>query len=101
MRRRVVSKSAQAQLDIEEAALYIAEGNPLAADRFVDALTKTFARLAQHPMLGRARPEIGPNLRSLPHRQYVIFYRPTPGGVEIFRVLHGARDIPPLFDEEP
>jgi toxin ParE1/3/4 len=25
--------------------------------------------------------------------RYVIFYLPIPGGVQIVRVLHGARDI--------
>jgi toxin ParE1/3/4 len=29
---------------------------------------------------------------------YVIFYRPMEIGVEIARVLHGARDFPPLFE---
>lgn len=99
MRRGVVTKSPQAQLDIIDAALFIAEGNPVAADRFVDSLNKTFGQLAQHPRLGRARPEFGPDLRSLPHRQYVIFYRPTERGVHIARVLHGSRDIPPLFED--
>lgn len=26
-------------------------------------------------------------------RNYLIFYRPTPQGIEVLRVLHGARDI--------
>ena len=99
MRRGVVSKSPQAQLDILDAALFIAEGDPLASDRFVDSLSKTFDRLATHPLLGQARPEFGPDLRSLAHLQHVIFYRPTRRGVHIVRVLHGARDIPPLFED--
>jgi len=37
-------------------------------------------------------------LRSFPVGSYVIFYRPMENGVEIVRVLHGARDLPPLFD---
>lgn len=90
MSRRVVSKTPQARLDLIEAGLYIAEGNPDAADRFHDALDKTFHRLLHHPQLGRARPELGRELRSFPHRNYVIFYRPTPSGVLITRVLHGA-----------
>jgi toxin ParE1/3/4 len=100
MSRRVVSKTPQARLDLIEAGLYIAEGNPEAADRFHDALNKTLQRLLQHPQLGRARPELGRELRSFPHRQYVIYYRPTDRGVEVVRVLHGARDIPPLFEED-
>jgi toxin ParE1/3/4 len=40
-------------------------------------------------------------LRSFPVGRYVIFYMPTPKGVEIVRVLHGARDADSaLHDEE-
>jgi hypothetical protein len=30
-------------------------------------------------------------------RNYLVLYRPLPDGVEILRVIHGARDIPALF----
>lgn len=30
---------------------------------------------------------------------YLIFYRPLDDGVEILRVLHGARDIQRIFEE--
>lgn len=39
------------------------------------------------------------NLRSHPHGNYVIFYRPIGDGIEIVRVLHGARDIDAAFTE--
>jgi toxin ParE1/3/4 len=52
-------------------------------------------------MMGRARPELAPHLRSLPFRRYVIFYVPLGEGVDIVRVLHSARDIEALFDDEP
>ena len=100
MSRRVVSTTPQARLDLIEAGLFIAEGNPEAADRFLDAIHKTFQRLLKHPRLGRARPKLADDLRSFPHRQYVIFYRITEHGIELVRMLHGARDIPPLFEEE-
>ena len=29
--------------------------------------------------------------------EYVIFYRPVKDGILIARVLHGYRDLPPLF----
>jgi plasmid stabilization system protein ParE len=41
-----------------------------------------------------ARPDIAPNLRYLPVRRYLILYRETAGGIEIVRVVHGARDVP-------
>jgi len=30
-------------------------------------------------------------------RNHLVFYRPTDEGVDIVRVLHGARDIEALF----
>jgi toxin ParE1/3/4 len=50
------------------------------------------------PQLGRRREELSPRLRSFPVGRYVIFYRPLENGIEIARVLHGARDFPPLFE---
>jgi toxin ParE1/3/4 len=38
-------------------------------------------------------------LRSFPVGRYVIFYLAIPGGVQIVRVLHGARDIEVAFTE--
>ena len=32
--------------------------------------------------------------------RYLIFYRATDSGVEILRVLHGARDLSAILDEE-
>ena len=31
---------------------------------------------------------------------YLIFYRPRENGIELIRVLHGARDLATLFAEE-
>ena len=50
------------------------------------------------PYVGRHREELSPRLRSLPVGNYVIFYRPMEDGIEVARVLHGARDLPPLFE---
>jgi toxin ParE1/3/4 len=87
----------EARQDLDEIWLYIAEDNPPAADDLLDALYERFVLLAQQPFLGRARPELAPNLRSFPVGNYVIFYRPIDDGVEIARVLRGSRDIDALF----
>ncbi len=41
--------------------------------------------------------ELLPGLLSFPFGRYMIFYLSIPGGIEIVRVLHGARDIERLF----
>ena len=33
-------------------------------------------------------------------RQFILFYRANDAGIEIIRVLHGARDIESIFREE-
>jgi toxin ParE1/3/4 len=55
--------------------------------------------LAGAPAIGRARLEIGAGIRSFVVNHYVLFYRPLTGtvGIELVRVLHGARDIDAVF----
>jgi len=87
----------QADDDLFEIAAYIARDNPAPAERLIDALESKFKLLATSPKLGRLRTELAPGLRSLPFRNYVIFYQPLEDGIEVVRVLHGKRDLKPLF----
>jgi toxin ParE1/3/4 len=87
-----------ASADLEEIWLFIAQDDPDAADRFLQNLVSRFPTLASMPLMGRLREELAVRLRSFPVGNYVIFYRSTTGGIEIVRVLHGARDLPPLFE---
>ena len=57
------------------------------------------------PRLGRVvkRVKTSERLRtwlSPAFRNYLIFYRELPDGVEIVRVLHGARDIQRILENE-
>lgn len=47
-------------------------------------------------MIGRARPELRPDLRSLPFGAYLILYRVIDDGAEIVRVVHAARNLDDL-----
>jgi toxin ParE1/3/4 len=87
-----------ARSDLDEIWSYIAQDNMDAADRFIRAIVSRFPRLAAMPHLGREREELAARLRSFPVGNYVIFYRPMENAVEMVRVLHGARDFPPLFE---
>jgi toxin ParE1/3/4 len=87
-----------ARSDLDEIWLYIAQDNLDAADKFIHAIVSRFPKLAAMPLIGRQREELSPRLRSFPVACYVIFYRPMKSGIEIVRVLHGARDFPPLFE---
>lgn len=46
--------------------------------------------------LGPARPDLAPDLRYFVVRKYLILYRQIADGVEIVRVVHGARHLPDL-----
>ena len=71
-----------------------------AADRWVDQIDEKLLLLASQPMMGRAREELESGLRSFPFGRYVVFYMPIDGGIDIVRVLHGARDIDAAFGDE-
>ncbi len=76
---------------------FIAEDSDDQADAFIDLIDQKFQLLAQQSGLGRRREELAEGLRSFPVGRYVISYLPVPGGVQIVRVLHGARDIEAAF----
>ena len=87
-----------AQSDLDDIWFYIAGDNINAADKWIRTILSRFSKLVELPDLGRPREELAPHLRSLPVGRYVIFYRRMNHGIEIVRVLHGARDLPPLFE---
>lgn len=87
----------QADQDLLEIAFYIALDSVEVADRFIDRIHDRLELLAQSPGMGRPRDELAPSLRSFTVGNYVIFYRLSRDGIEVIRVLHGARDIDSIF----
>ncbi|MHC6157744.1 type II toxin-antitoxin system RelE/ParE family toxin [Bradyrhizobium elkanii] len=61
----------------------------------LDRIGNDFQMLAENPPAGRQRPELGMKIGSFTVGNYVLFYEAFQNGVEIVRVLHGARDITP------
>mgnify|MGYP001258239030 FL=1 len=96
----VIVKRPLAKIDLADIWDYIAEDNESRADAFIDAIDQKFHVLAERPAMGRPRDELAEGIRSFPIGQYIIFYQPVPGGVEIVRVLHGARDIDAIFNPD-
>ena len=83
----------QAKEDLLEIWAYIAADNPAAADNLLRRIDKKSRTLADYPYMGRERSDIDPGLYSFPVGNYLIFYEHTDNGIEIVRVLHGARDV--------
>lgn len=83
-----------AQIDLLEAWLYIAQENPAAADRVLDAIDSEACILATRPLMGRQRPELGRGVRSWPtSTPYILFYLIKGDDINVLRVLHRARDL--------
>lgn len=82
-----------ARADLLDIWNYVADDSPAKADRLLDSINKHCQTLARFPKMGRARNELGASLRSFPVGTYVIFYREVSKGIEVVRILHGARDI--------
>jgi len=82
-----------AEADAVEIWTYVAQDNPDAADRLLDQFDDLFRLLVSQPLLGKSIEKLAPKLRFVPIGNYLIFYRPTRDGIEIVRILHGARDI--------
>jgi toxin ParE1/3/4 len=105
MNRPRVRMDPAADADIDECFAYIAADNLSAAERFTNATQDALDKLAAMPGMGRIREFSNPRLqglRSWPIRgfgNYLIFYRPIADGIEVLRILHGARDIDALFDD--
>ena len=85
--------TAKAEDDLLNIWQYIAEDNPQAATNLLNTLNENFVLLAENKYIGMARPDIMPELRYFPVRSYLILYRHVTGGIEIVRVVHGARNI--------
>jgi Plasmid stabilization system protein len=93
---------ASAKADLLEIMTYIAaeSGDVAVARRFIETLREQCRKLANLPgELGRARPELRPDIRSFAFRGYVIFFRYVDDAFEVINVLEGHRDIEIYFDE--
>jgi toxin ParE1/3/4 len=96
-----------ADRDLDGQADYLATQASLeTALRFYDAAGATFEQIARMPGIGERWQSPDPRLAELrvwriqgfPH--HLVFYRPADDGIEIVRVLHGARDIDRVLETE-
>jgi toxin ParE1/3/4 len=89
--------SHQAELDLEDIWAYLAQKDNLTADLMVAKILNKFPMLAQFPDMGYERDDLTETMRGFPVKPYIVFYRRTDIGIEIFRVLHHSRDIEHQF----
>ncbi len=87
----------EAENDLIEIWQYIAEDDQEAATRVLHSLDETFHLLAKNSKLGPARPDIALDSRYFVDGNYLILYREAAEGIEVVRVVHGARSLKALF----
>ncbi len=95
---------ASARRDLADILEYITRtsGSLTTGQRFVDVHRQQCRKLAVLPgTLGRARPELRPDIRSFVIKNYVIFFRYEGSTVEIVDILEGHRDIITYFRDDP
>ena len=88
-----IRRTPRADQDLEKIWFFVAQDDPVAADRWLDTLEDKLGLLADNPLMGPARPDIAPELRYHPVGNYLLLYRIVSGGIEVVRVVHGARDL--------
>lgn len=100
MRAKPVVPRELANRDVDEAiAYYLDEGAPQAALGFIAALERAYAHLSRFPQSGSPRYALElnlPGLRCWPLAEYpfLVFYVDLNDRIDVWRVLHGQRDIP-------
>jgi len=106
VRARPVIPHEQANRDIDETlGYYLTEGADAAALDFIDALEQAYAHIARHPATGSmqyAHEMNLPGLRFWPLKRfpYLVFYVEHESHIDVWRVLHGKRDIPNWLQDD-
>lgn len=105
---RRIRQRAGARRDLVEIYRYHAREAGLGvADRFYAEAQATLARLAKMPGMGTVYENAHPSLAGLRYfplsrfRSYLVFYRTLDDGIEVVRVLHGARDLEGILADDP
>lgn len=94
-----------AKRDVDEAIdYYLTEGGLELALGFIDALEQAYIHIAHHPATGSSfyAHELNlPGLRFWPLTRYphLVFYIEREDHIDVWRVLHGQRDIPAWMRE--
>lgn len=104
--RGPITRSPKAIADAEECAVHLGSHSPELAFRFLDALERTVTLLADFPGIGRDREFQSPQYRGIcsfgveGFPNHLVFFRPLEDGIEVIRILHGARDLGEVFDRD-
>ncbi|OJF94502.1 hypothetical protein AX760_09490 [Pararhizobium antarcticum] len=91
MRPKRFRLSRLASRDLVEIYKFIAEKNPIAADRLVDELQQKIERFASLGMTGVSREEFREGLRAFFYKNYIIYFRSADSDILVLRIRHGKQ----------
>ena len=86
-----IRKCSRAETDVLEIWCYMAQDNIDAADRVIAEFDARLKTIAQMPHSAESVDWIAEGVRRSTVGAYTIYYRPIEDGIEVIRVLHGAR----------
>lgn len=101
-----IFKTRQAERDIEECFVYIAEENLDSGVYFLVAVEESIEMLTKNPYAGSPGKFNSPKLKDVrmwrvkSYPNYLIFYLPKDESIEVLRVVNSKRDYRLLFDDE-
>ena len=102
---RPIRRTKQLRQDIIDIYAYIYERSPQSAERVFDAIERSIRKLPQIAGAGRLWNSTDPRLQGMrvtvitPYRSFLVFFRPTPTAIEVFRVVRGSRKLERVVDE--
>jgi toxin ParE1/3/4 len=83
---RLTPKAAE---DMEAVWLYsLAQWGAHQTERYIDDLSAAFALLVKNPRAGTGCDHIREGYRKYPVMRHMVYYRLSPYGIEIIRILH-------------
>ncbi|MBA2749383.1 MAG: type II toxin-antitoxin system RelE/ParE family toxin [Tatlockia sp.] len=98
-----IFKRPQAERDIEECFVYIAEDNLDKGVFFLVAVEDSLEQLAKFPLLGKSAEFQNKHFQDMRmwhvkgYENYLIFYVVIEETIEVIRVLYASRDIKDVF----
>ncbi len=101
---RQIRRSRQVREDIIAIYGYLHKRSPQSAERVLDAIEQSIRSLAKTPGVGRYWNTPDGRLEGIkvttvrPYRSYLIFFRAAGDEIEVFRIVHAARELEPLVD---
>jgi toxin ParE1/3/4 len=87
----------QAEQDIFDIGCYIADRNPIAAEKLITKIYSVCEELRKFPFLGQSRDDVALGARHLVVDNYLIFYKVQDNAVYINRIIHTSRYLPELL----